>query len=65
MLPEAVLCHLAISHRINATAANGVPLGAEIKEKYFKQILLDIGLMSTSLRFVDVKDPTGKAVSYQ
>jgi predicted AAA+ superfamily ATPase len=38
-----------VSHRVKSSAANGVPLGAEIKEKYFKEIFLDVGLCSTAL----------------
>jgi hypothetical protein len=38
-----------ISHRIQMSSANGVPIGAEIKEKYFKEIFLDTGLCSTAL----------------
>src|SRR5207253_208339 len=38
-----------IIHRIYASAANGVPLGAQIKDNYFKEIFLDVGLCSTVL----------------
>ncbi|RAP36645.1 AAA family ATPase [Legionella quinlivanii] len=38
-----------ISHRVQSCSANGVPLAAEIKEKFFKEIFLDIGLCSTAL----------------
>jgi predicted AAA+ superfamily ATPase len=34
---------------ITYSASNGVPIGAEINEKYFKQILVDVGLCSASL----------------
>jgi predicted AAA+ superfamily ATPase len=44
LLEKARICH-----RVQSSAANGVPLGAEIKEKYFKEIFLDIGLCSTAL----------------
>ncbi len=33
-----------VSHRISWSAANGVPLAAEVKDKYFKEIFLDVGL---------------------
>ncbi|MGI9214762.1 MAG: ATP-binding protein, partial [Gammaproteobacteria bacterium] len=33
-----------VSHRVSWCAANGIPLAAEIKEKYFKEIFLDVGL---------------------
>lgn len=38
-----------ISHRVQSSSANGVPLASEIKEKFFKEIFLDIGLCSTAL----------------
>jgi len=38
-----------ICTKVRGTIANGVPLGAEIQDKYLKVILLDIGLCSTSL----------------
>lgn len=44
LLEKARVCH-----RIFATSANGLPLNAEIKEKFFKAILLDCGLISTEL----------------
>lgn len=41
-----------VAHKINNTAANGAPLGAEVNEKYFKEIFLDVGLCSTSLGLI-------------
>lgn len=38
-----------ISHRVQSSSANGVPLASEIKEKFFKEIFLDIGLCSAAL----------------
>ncbi|MFO1258853.1 MAG: AAA family ATPase [Gammaproteobacteria bacterium] len=38
-----------LSHPIISSAANGIPLGAEIKEKHFKEIFIDIGLVSAML----------------
>jgi len=38
-----------ICHRVSGCSANGVPLAAEIKEKYFKEIFLDTGLCSVAL----------------
>ncbi len=36
-------------HRVCHSAGNGVPLGAEAKERDFKPLFLDVGLVSTSL----------------
>lgn len=38
-----------ICHKVIATSANGLPLDAEAKDKYFKAILLDCGLLSAEL----------------
>jgi predicted AAA+ superfamily ATPase len=38
-----------VAHKVLSTAANGLPLGAESNEKFFKEIFLDVGLCSTSL----------------
>ncbi|MBI2346081.1 MAG: ATP-binding protein [Deltaproteobacteria bacterium] len=39
-----LLCMARVGYRIYHSAANGVPLGAEINEKFFKLLFLDIGL---------------------
>lgn len=44
LLTQARVCHAVL-----ATAGNGLPLGAEVKERYLKVILLDAGLVSASL----------------
>lgn len=38
-----------VCSRVVCSSSNGVPLGAEVREKYFKVILLDTGLCSASL----------------
>jgi len=38
-----------LAHRIYSTAANGIPLGAEVQKKFFKPLFLDIGLCSAVL----------------
>lgn len=50
-LKQAVdlLCKARVCHRVFATSANGLPLNAEIKEKFFKTILLDSGLACAEL----------------
>lgn len=37
-----------IIHRVFHSACNGVPLGAEVNEKIFKLLFLDVGLVSTA-----------------
>jgi predicted AAA+ superfamily ATPase len=44
LLLKARLCH-----KVQSASANGIPLGAEVKSKIFKIILIDVGLVSTML----------------
>ena len=44
-----LICQARVCHRIVATSANGLPLGAEANEKFIKVIMLDCGLCSASL----------------
>lgn len=44
LLEKARVCHSVIS-----TSCNGLPLNAEANDKYFKEIFLDVGLISASL----------------
>ncbi|MBX9704012.1 MAG: AAA family ATPase, partial [Silvanigrellaceae bacterium] len=44
LLEKARLCH-----RVQSTSANRVPLDADIQEKWFKEIFLDVGLCSAAL----------------
>jgi len=44
LLLKARLCH-----KVQSVGANGIPLGAEVRSKIFKIILLDVGLVSTML----------------
>lgn len=44
-----LLCKARVCHKVQGCAANGVPLGAEILDKYFKAIFLDVGLCSAVL----------------
>lgn len=44
------LLHKArICHAVKYVHANGVPIAAEVKEKFFKEILLDVGLCNAML----------------
>lgn len=38
-----------ISHPVKSSNANGIPLGAETNDKYFKEIFIDVGLCSSQL----------------
>ena len=43
------LCMARVAYRVHHTSANGVPLGAEVNERYFKALYLDVGLMCAAL----------------
>src|SRR3990167_1686968 len=44
-----LLCKAKICHKVSGSAANGVPLAAELQEKYLKVIFIDVGLCSAVL----------------
>lgn len=44
-----LLCQARLCHEVIASSSNGVPLGAELHDSYFKVILLDVGLSSADL----------------
>jgi predicted AAA+ superfamily ATPase len=44
-----LLAKARICHPIWSCSANGIPLAAEINEKYFKEVFLDIGLCNAAL----------------
>ncbi len=44
-----LLCKARLCHRVRSTVANGLPLGAELQERYSKVIHLDVGLCSKAL----------------
>jgi len=43
------LCLARVAWKVHHTSANGVPLGAEQNDRFFKVLFLDVGLVSTSL----------------
>ncbi len=45
----SLLCLARVCHKVQATSANGLPLGAETNDRFQKVILLDVGLCSSYL----------------
>lgn len=43
------LCFARVAYLVKHSACNGVPLGAQVNDKIFKPLFLDVGLMCTSL----------------
>ncbi len=57
----ALLTQARICHKIFHTSGNGLPLGAEANEKFFKVLMVDIGLVSiqlglSRLKLTDARD---------
>ena len=44
-----LLCMARLCHRVQASDCTGIPLGAEVRERTFKVILLDVGLASAAM----------------
>ena len=44
-----LLCMARIAYKVCRTAANGVPLAAEVNERHFKCLFMDVGLMCAAL----------------
>lgn len=44
-----LLCRARLATRVHACAGNGIPLGAEVRERVFKAIFLDSGLVCAAL----------------
>lgn len=44
-----------VIHAVQASAANGIPLGSEVRDKFFKEIFLDTGLANAMLGLTFVK----------
>jgi hypothetical protein len=43
------LCMARVAHKVHHSSANGVPLGAQINERHFKTLCMDVGLMCAAL----------------
>ncbi len=53
-----LLCLARVAHQIKHSHGNGVPLGAEVDDRAFKVLFLDVGLLcrSCGLRVLDVEN---------
>jgi uncharacterized protein len=43
------LCMARVAYKVRHTAANGVPLDAQVNERHFKTLYMDVGLMCAAL----------------
>lgn len=66
LIKEAIelLCKARISFKIPYSDCSGMPLAAGIKDKVFKLIFIDIGLMNNllGLRWIDIKNLSERAL---
>ena len=55
-----LLCLARVAHQVRHSHGNGVPLGAEVDDRTFKILFLDVGLLcrSCGLRVLDVETAT-------
>jgi uncharacterized protein len=44
------LCMARVAYKVRHTAANGVPLEAEVNERHFKTLYMDVGLLAGALK---------------
>lgn len=50
-----LLFQARVCSRVAYTGGNGLPLGAEVNEKFFKALLIDVGLVSAQLGLASLK----------
>jgi len=51
----SLLCKAKVCSKVLHTSGNGLPLGAESNEKFFKALMIDIGLVSAQLGITGLK----------
>lgn len=58
------LCQARVCSQVLHTAGNGLPLGAESNEKFFKIIMVDIGLISVQLGLTSTRYAEAKSIIF-
>ncbi|MCD4755926.1 MAG: ATP-binding protein [Deltaproteobacteria bacterium] len=58
------LSQAKVCTKILHTSGNGLPLGAESNEKFFKALMVDIGLISVLLGLSSIKHPESKNIIF-
>lgn len=53
----SLLCQAKVCSKVLHTSGNGLPLGAESNAKFFKPLMIDIGLVSAQLGLSAIKRP--------
>jgi predicted AAA+ superfamily ATPase len=60
----SLLSQAKICTKVLHTTGNGLPLGAQSNDKYFKALMLDIGLISVQLGFSSIKHAEAKNIIF-
>jgi len=60
----SLLSQAKVSTKVLHTTGNGLPLGAESNEKFFKALMLDIGLISVQLGLSSIKHAEAKNIFF-
>ena len=60
----SMLCQAKVCTKVLHTTGNGLPLGAESNEKFFKALMLDIGLISVQLGLSSIKHSEAKNIIF-
>jgi predicted AAA+ superfamily ATPase len=60
----SMLCQAKVCTKVLHTTGNGLPLGAESNEKFFKALMLDIGLISVQLGLSSIKHSEAKDIIF-
>jgi hypothetical protein len=58
------LCQAKVCTKVSHTAGNGLPLGSESNEKFFKALMLDIGLISVQLGLSSARHSEAKKIIF-
>jgi len=60
----SLLSQAKVCTKVLHTTGNGLPLGAESNEKFFKALMLDIGLISVQLGLASIKHAEAKNIFF-
>jgi len=59
-----LLCQAKVCTKIMHTAGNGLPLGAESNDKFFKAVMVDIGLVSSQMGLSSISRGEAKKIFF-
>jgi Holliday junction resolvase-like predicted endonuclease len=59
-----LLCLAKVCSKVSHTSGNGLPLGAQSNEKFFKALMLDVGLASVQLGLFSLKRSDARQITF-